>query len=55
MYKANNVCSPELSTPIQRDLPKLIQNHICALGSSQYACNVTVEPPKCTIDQVNPK
>ncbi|XP_050529279.1 uncharacterized protein LOC126898925 isoform X2 [Daktulosphaira vitifoliae] len=50
-YKTTSVCSTEFNIPIQRDLPKLIQKNICSLGSSQYACNVTVEPPKCTIDE----
>ncbi|CAI6363057.1 unnamed protein product [Macrosiphum euphorbiae] len=44
-------CTHEIIVSVQNQLPISIRTELCPEGSSQYACNVIVEKPKCTEDK----
>ncbi|XP_026804415.1 uncharacterized protein LOC113547993 [Rhopalosiphum maidis] len=44
-------CTHELTVRVQKQLPSSMLSVLCPEGSSEYACNVIVENPKCAEDE----
>ncbi|XP_022182330.1 uncharacterized protein LOC111042121 isoform X2 [Myzus persicae] len=44
-------CTHEIIVSVQKQLPSSIRTELCPEGSSQYACNVVLDQPKCTEDK----
>lgn len=45
-------CTHEIIVSVQNQLPSSMRAELCPEGSSQYACNIIIEQPKCTEDKV---
>jgi len=45
-------CTHEIIVSVQKQLPSSMRAELCPEGSSQYACDIILEQPKCTEDKV---
>ncbi|XP_025407615.1 uncharacterized protein LOC112681585 [Sipha flava] len=53
VYKtsSSSVCTRENVEPVRKQLPNFVRAELCPEGSTRYACNIVIEPPKCAEDQ----